>query len=184
MLGVCLALIDESDDKTFFSEIYYKYRNLSYTICFDILKNNSDAEDAVAETFLRVAQNFTKISHKICPETRNYIVIISRNISIDILRKNNSKIEYIDEIENEVCEYSSLEENVVSQIMCDTYSKALLKLSQKYYDVLYLNIAKGFSPKDISLFTGDKEDTIRKRILKAKKKLTEIIEKEDMNNAD
>ncbi|MGN0612991.1 MAG: RNA polymerase sigma factor [Porcipelethomonas sp.] len=60
MLGIYLALIDDDDNKNLFEELYYEYRNGMYNIAFGILHNVEDAEDAVHEAFLCIANKFEK----------------------------------------------------------------------------------------------------------------------------
>ena len=93
MLMVCMAMIDNSEDKTTFKKLYDEYLNLMLYTAYNILGNQQDAEDAVSEAFLRIAKNFSKLEKTICPKTANQFVIIVRNISIDIYRKNKRKKE-------------------------------------------------------------------------------------------
>ena len=52
-----------------------------------ILKNNESAEDAVSEAFVRIIKNLDKINEDDRYKTRAFLVIIVRNVSIDILNK-------------------------------------------------------------------------------------------------
>ena len=60
MLCINMSFSD-IEDENIFERLYYKYRNLMYTVAFDILHNTSDAEDAVSEAFLRIAKNFSLV---------------------------------------------------------------------------------------------------------------------------
>ena len=86
MLGFYLALIDNPSDKETFSEIYNHYRDMMHQKAMSILHNRALAEEAVQESFLKIAKNISKISSPVCSKTAAFIVIIVRNTSYDILR--------------------------------------------------------------------------------------------------
>ena len=75
MLAVCLALIDDDDDKKAFEKLYNKYKNKVYAISFDILKNVQLAEESTADTFLSLARSFQKINKLEYHKLDCYIVI-------------------------------------------------------------------------------------------------------------
>ena len=95
MLGVCFTLIDDENDKDKFEELYLKYRQRAYAIAYSILRNSHDAEDAVGQAFLSVANNFKKVSLFSRQEFEAYIVIIIRNTSINIFNQNKKDLNEI-----------------------------------------------------------------------------------------
>jgi len=60
------------------------YNAMMYGVAYRILRNEEDAEDAVAEALENIFKNLDKISEISCPKTRGYIVTIVRNTSINI----------------------------------------------------------------------------------------------------
>lgn len=81
MLGFYLALIDDPSDKEKFAEIYAHYKNMMHQKAMPILHNTALAEEAVQESFLKIAKNISKISSPVCSKTASFIVIIVRNTS-------------------------------------------------------------------------------------------------------
>ena len=61
MLNLCLAMLDSDDDKKSFEALYYKYRQCMYVVAYSILHNVQDAEDAVQNALIAVANNYEKI---------------------------------------------------------------------------------------------------------------------------
>lgn len=165
-----MTLIDNEEDKTAFKKLYDKYVNLMLYTSYQILGNREDAEDAVSEAFLRIAKNFSKFEKSICPKTANQFVIIVRNISIDIYRKNKKKTEipFDDDIDVKI---ESFEENELSEI-----ETALSKLSQPEKDILYMYYIYDSSIKDISKLFDVSEAAAYKRIQRAKSNLKKILE--------
>ena len=56
MLTLYLAYLDDVNDKKLFEEIYYSYRKQMVTFAITLLGNEDDAQDAVGDVFLRIAQ--------------------------------------------------------------------------------------------------------------------------------
>ncbi len=84
MLSLYLSMLEADEDKNKFEELYMKYRNDMYNIAFSILHNCEDAEDAVHDAFVSIANNFEKINKIPCQEIKYYFVIIVRNVSINL----------------------------------------------------------------------------------------------------
>lgn len=87
MLSFYLTLIDEPSDKEKFTEIYEHYKGMMMQKAISILHSSALAEEAVQESFIKIAKNIFKISSPICSKTASFIVIIVRNTSYDILRR-------------------------------------------------------------------------------------------------
>ena len=86
---IYLQMIDTPEDRSKFEQIYMEYRSMMFHIANRILTNEQDAEDAVHEVFLKIAENIEKIGQPKCPKTLGYIVTIVENKSIDLYRKRN-----------------------------------------------------------------------------------------------
>lgn len=66
-------------------------QKLMLYIAHDILHDPHDAEDAVHEAFLRLAEMIEKIHEIDCPETRSLIVMITKSKAIDLYRKKKRR---------------------------------------------------------------------------------------------
>ena len=62
---IYLQMIDSPEDRSKFEQIYMEYRSMMFHIANRILTNEQDAEDAVHEAFLKIAENIAKIGEKI-----------------------------------------------------------------------------------------------------------------------
>lgn len=174
MFELCMAMIDNEEDKTVFKKLYEKYVNLMLYTAYQILGNQEDAEDAVSEAFLRIAKNFSRFEKKICPKTANQFVIIVRNISIDIYRKNKKKTEIPFEEDIDI-NIKTFDENEPSEI-----EEALSRLSQNEKDILYMYYIYDTPIKDISKLFEISEAAAYKRIQRAKSSLKKILETDNL----
>ncbi len=168
MFMVCMTMIDNDEDKTIFKKLYDKYLNLMLYTAYNILGNQQDAEDAVSEAFLRIAKNFSKVEKTICPKTANQFVIIVRNVSIDIYRKNKKK--------KEIPFQDDLDLKTFDKTESSDLESALSNLNQNEKDILYMYYIYGRSTKDISKLFEISEDAVHKRIQRAKSHLKKILE--------
>ena len=129
MLGFYLSLIDSDDDKNKFEQLYLTYRQDMYKIAYSILKNNADAEDAVHQAFLSIANNFEKILEIPRQEIKAYIVIIIRNTAINLYNENKRNAEHTVELnENDV----SVDVNFLEQYEYELLINAIKELPQMY----------------------------------------------------
>ena len=89
MLFICMALIDDEEDKKSFAELYNKYETTAISIAIKILKNREAAEDACAEAFLSIAKCYERIKNLEPQNLERYIAVTVKNASFDIY--NNEK---------------------------------------------------------------------------------------------
>ncbi len=156
-----------------FEKIYIKYRRLMFKAAFEILGNAQDAEDAVQDAFVRISDNLEKIGDPDCPQTRNYCVIITRNICFNKLRRN-VPLEIPDKLSSE----DNVEETFFSEMGVEILERALKRLSVNYRDILYLTVYEEMSLHQAAEFLGITYENAKSRVKRARKKLAEIL-KED-----
>lgn len=68
--------------------LYQLYGNLMYATAREVLKDSHLAQDAVHLSFERIMKNMHKVGDPNSPNTKNLVVIICKNISLDMLKKN------------------------------------------------------------------------------------------------
>lgn len=167
-----LQLIDTLEDKTKFEIIYEEYRGLMFYIAQNMLHNPQDAEDAVHNAFVKIAENIDKISDAICPQTKSFVTIIVENKAIDIYRKRQ-KIKF-EEYEENICEYKiDLEQK-------HAVAKCILELPIKYREVILLKYYHGYSQKEIAQILDISVANARKLEQRAKNKLSDLCKEEDI----
>lgn len=58
---IYLQMLETPEEKSLFEQIYLEYRGLMYHVAYEILHNEQDAEDAVHQAFIKIAENIKKI---------------------------------------------------------------------------------------------------------------------------
>lgn len=61
MLALYLQMLDSPENQSEFEKLYRTHRDLMYFIAYNVLHDHQRAEDAVSETFLRLAQCFSRV---------------------------------------------------------------------------------------------------------------------------
>ena len=80
---VYLSMIEGPEDRNKFEIVYEQYKNLMYYVAYRILREERDAEDAVHNAFVRIAEHIEKISEPVCPKTRAFVVLIVERTAIN-----------------------------------------------------------------------------------------------------
>lgn len=176
MLSGLLAIIDDNEDKQRFEELYYKYRQLMYSVAMNILHNEQSAEEAVQEAFINIAKNFSKVKEINCNQTKGYVVIIVRNVCFNILRKNRLICEWDTDAHDVEDSGISVEDDTVSKCGVELLERALKMLPQKYYDILYFTAFEEYSLKDAAKLLGITYANAKTRQKRARERLSQILE--------
>lgn len=172
------AAIQNEKDRTKVEKLYYEYRKLMYKEAYAILDDKTLAEDAVSESFIRIINNLHKIDENICPRTRNFLVIICRNVAKNIYnsKMNTIPYEHTEDITNPI----NMEDFVINRETIKRITDIILAMDSKYRDVLILRRAYEMSREDIAKIFGISVETVKKRLLRANNMIKAKLEKEDV----
>ncbi len=157
-----------------FDKLYKKYRNFMFRVAFDILGNVFDAEDALQDAFWRISENMDGISEIDCPRTRNFALIITRNVCFNMLRKKREPIE----LDEDISSNENVEEEFFSEVGVGILERALKRLPQNYRDILYLTAYEELSLHAAADILGITYENAKSRVKRARKKLSEILKEE------
>lgn len=175
MLILYLALIDSDEDKIRFTKLYEQYRHLMFYIAQEILKDEQLSEDAVQESFLRIAKNFHKVGEILCPKTRNFTVIITKNVALTMHKHKHNDMDMDSYIESSSFETT---EDAFDALSNKLLAECILKLPEMYRDSLYLYHLYGYSFNEISNLLSVPVETTKKRTQRARSLLKVLLEKE------
>ncbi len=161
------------------ARLYRQYGKLMYKIAYDILQNRQLAEEAVQEAFERVIKYLHKINEKNCPQTRHFLVIIIRNIALDIAKKE--LLIYASDAGElpDIADKDEVLDIVIARETAAELQAAIESLKPIYRDVYILRGARGYSVAEIAQMRNIKEETAKKRLARAKKMIAEKMEGRD-----
>lgn len=171
MIALYLAMIDSPEEKTKFTLVYEKYRNLMFYVANGILKDELLSEDAVQEAFIRIAKNIRKIEDVDSSSAKRFVVIIVENVakSMYVKQRNSSgQEEFRDDVN-----YKVNDDSVFTSVSAKELVDEILKLPEKQRKILYLYEIFGYRYSEIAYLLGMKEPAVRKQAQRARDILKE-----------
>jgi len=144
-------------------------------------KSENDAEDITIQTFSKSFDKIHTFDEKYTFKT--WLITISKNIHIDLLRKKNTSIFTETSEEQQEKVYLVVDENPTPEdkIIREQNLAALLKdikqLKPKYQEVIQLRYFQELSYREISEQIKEPMNNVKVKLLRAKKLLAAIIKK-------
>ena len=168
-----LSLIDNENDISKFEIIYYEYRERMFCVAFDIVKNSEDAEDAVQNAFVGIANNMKSIGDPLSHNTLSYVIKAAKNAAINIYNKNNriKTIEYCDEINISDDDFF---DKITAKEEINKIVDAIYNLNDTYKLPLYYYYVCDMKAKDIANLLGLNVSAVKVRIHRGKKELLKL----------
>lgn len=175
------------EDEKSRSKLELLYNNYKYTMLYvakSILKDQYLAEDAVHKAFIKIIDNLHKIDDPICNKIKSFLVIIVRNVAVDMynhIKKQN--IVTFDEtyIIKEDTDSSPLE-LIISEESIENMVENINKLDVKYSDVILLKYFYEYSEIEIARLLDISHENVRVRLHRGRKMIKEMMKKGDLFN--
>lgn len=145
-------------------------------------ENENDAEDITIQTFSKA---FDKIkSYNEDYKFSTWLITISKNIHIDLLRKRKTSITNRstdndgDRVYDIIDESPTPEDKIIREQNLAKLLRDIKKLKPAYQEVINLRYFQELSYKEISAELDEPMSNVKVKLLRAKKLLSEIIQKE------
>lgn len=179
MLLFYFTILNDPCDSDKFEALYKKHRAKMIRIAYGVLHDFGQAEDAVHNAFVSVANNINKIDDPNSYKSMGYVCRAAKTSAINLYNKEkrrNVNEEFLpeddiigteDEILNKICSDESVERIV----------GCIRALPDTYRDVLYLYYVEELTAEKISRKLGLEKDTVKKRVSRGKKMLIDMLYK-------
>lgn len=176
-----IILRAQDGDSESFALLVEKYQDAVFTVCFSLLKNYHDANDAAQNTFIKAYKNVKRF--KFDSSFQTYITRIAINTCKDEFRKmsRQSGNVSIDSDENlyEIKDASDTPEKAFEKKeLQKTVHRAISVLPQKYREVIILRDINGLSYEETAKALKTSQGTVKSRISRARNALKEILKKD------
>lgn len=188
MLGLpgSTMLTENEKESRLFEKLYMAYRNRMFAAARSVLSSDEDAEEAVHEAFLRLAKGSMPMLSGLERESdrRNYLLKTVKNTALNMKRgrktapgEEDPDICRVDESAN-VLSDSEFISRICTECRYEQAVSAIKSLSPVYGDVLYYHFVMDLTIPQTARALGRKETTVRKQLVRGKKLLLDLIEKE------
>jgi len=166
-------------DQVAFNFLLNSFWNDVYGFQLKRIQNENDAEDITIQTFSKA---FDKIdTYDANYKFKTWLITISKNVHIDLIRKRKTSIETTKEQEEEVYRIiddgPTPEDKIITEQNLAKLLRDIKKLKPHYQEVINLRYFQELSYKEISEQLQEPMNNVKVKLLRAKKLLSEIIQK-------
>lgn len=179
MVSAALAVMEFEGQRCELSEIYEKNRKRFLGIALKILRNRENAEDAVQEAFLRIADKpdtFFSLNNK---NRLRYLCAVVRNVSVDMLNKRKNIAELNANVPLNADPLESLVLNEISHGELIGFISSLPPLQQ---NVLVLTRLLKMSISETAKTLRISEAAVNQRLYLARKAIKQFVEERRRGN--
>lgn len=169
---MCAVTTQYNDELRHIEYAVKKYSQMLFRICYSILKNKHDAEDALQETFLKYmlkAPLFKDSDHE-----KAWLIRVATNISKNMCRFNSR---------HSVESLEDLESIGIKEEDRDIFA-LIMSLPSKYKIVLDLYYIEGYKANEIAEIINISPVTVRKRLQYGRKILKKELERNDLHETE
>lgn len=169
-------------DQDAFAEIVYSFQDAVYNLCYRMLGNGVEAEDASQEAFIRAFNNLDRYDHD--RSFKTWILSIASNHCIDRLRKRRMQFVSIDEPMPATLSLASddpqPEQAAEAQQRSQRMQELLETLDEDYRITVVLRYWYDYSYAEIAEAMDTTESAIKSRLFRARQMLAAHITAEDV----
>ena len=160
-----------------YSTLLDTFWNYVYGFQLKRTENENDAEDITMQTFSKA---FDKLdTYNETYEFKTWLITISKNIHVDLVRKRNRTIiqtrENNEVIKKVLDDAPSAEDQLITEQNLATLLQHIKKLKPHYQEVINLRYFNELSYADIATQLNEPMNNIKVKLLRAKKLLAEVI---------
>lgn len=171
------AIIEDEYSRSKLEALYIKYGKDMFKVAYRVLNDYQLAQDAVQVAFIKLIDNLDKIDEINCNKTRAFVVIIVRNISINIYRarriRNHMSLEDMEDILSD--DTQVIDEKIISMEMLSQVASKIKELHPAYSDIISLKYFYFYSDSEIAKMLNITQENVRVRLYRAKRNLIKIL---------
>ena len=175
MLAICLAMLETEQDQRRFTRLFEAHEKKIYAVVLRILGDPTRAEDAAQQTWLKLVQNWDRVSALPWGETEGYTVTVAKNCALDILRSERKTVAF-----PEGWDPPAQEER---QEEYDYLVSLIRSLPENYRRILELKLVEEQTNREIARRLGMNESTVAVRVMRGRTMLKERLEEEGYHYA-
>jgi RNA polymerase sigma-70 factor (ECF subfamily) len=171
----------KSGNQSAFRCLLDTYWSAVYNYQLKRTKSENDAEDIAIQTFSKAFDKINTFDDQYVFKT--WLITISKNVHIDLLRKKNISIATDTSKEQEESAYLVVDESptpedkIITEQNLAKLLRDIKQLKPKYQEVIQLRYFQELSYKEISEQINEPMNNVKVKLLRAKKLLAEIIKK-------
>jgi RNA polymerase sigma-70 factor (ECF subfamily) len=183
MISAALAILETDEQRNELSKFYEENKNKLFAVAFEYLHNKEEAEDAIQETFLRIADKPDKFFSLDSEQKVYYVCAIIKNVSIDMFKKRSKII--IEELTEDIVyqnDNSLLENTLLDKVSHDEMLSFITNLQPLQRNVLILTCLSELSISETAQTLNISEKAVNQRLYLARKSIKNFIKERGKSN--
>jgi RNA polymerase sigma-70 factor (ECF subfamily) len=162
-----------TDKDLIFNELMNHYGEDVWNFAYFLTKRHHAAEDITQEVFLTVYDRLFTFRGE-C-SIKSWLLTITRNKSLNYLNSAFvRKVLLVDYVQR-IGSHASAETEVLEQLEVNTIWSAVLKLPRKYREMIMVSVHFKLSTSEIASMLDIAEGTVKSRLNRARKRLSELL---------
>ncbi|MDE2951206.1 MAG: sigma-70 family RNA polymerase sigma factor [Chloroflexota bacterium] len=176
-----------AEDQDAFAELVYLFQDPVYNLCYRMLGDAGEAEDATQEAFLRAFLNLRRYDTK--RSFKTWLMSIASNHCIDRWRKRRMQLVSLDDEPTAAALALSSsdplpEQAALSAEQSELLQSLLMKLEESYRLPLVLRYWYDYSYAEIAQLMDTTESAIKSRLFRARRTLADLLSDRDARAND
>lgn len=165
--------------------LYDRYHRQCFAVALRILSSESDAEEAVQETFVRVWRRSVQYDSSKAG-VASWVLSITRNLCIDELRRRRRRAPELPSLDGAMERPSAdrTDEEAERKILGDQVRGALQSISSEHRSAIELVYFHGLTSQEVGQLLGVPAPTIRSRLRLGLLKLGGILQEKGVIGVD
>lgn len=160
-----------------FRQLAQRHRRRLFAVCFRVLGDAEDAEDAVQETLVRLARNAA--SFRGDAKLSTWLYRVARNVCTDRVRydarRPSTPVADVVEVQDDPDEHDP----IAGHATAATVGAALRRLDERSRQLLLLVAVDGLSYAEAAEVAGLAVGTVKSRVSRARVQLGELLAEDD-----
>jgi RNA polymerase sigma-70 factor (ECF subfamily) len=172
LTGAMTVAFEEQDQ---LAAIVHEHSRLVYRVCYSVLRNHHDAEDAAQEAFLRLLRYRSRLPG--VRDLKTYLASIAWRVAAERRRKAGEAV--MDDVNALAAELPSLgaraDQELIGAELGEIVGRLMSALPENLRDPLALSTLEEMSPSEVAAVLGINEAAVRSRVFRARQILKEKL---------
>lgn len=159
-----------------FGILVEKYQDMVYGLAYKMLKNREEAEEVSQDTFIKAYKSLSRFNGD--SKFSTWLYRIAYNTSLDLIKRNakfQNSVEIDDVVSGELVEFDTIYESIEKKERAKIVEACMAKMSKEERGILHLFYFEELSIKEIVEVTSEKENNVKVKLHRARKKLFTIF---------
>ena len=169
-MTVCMTALESAEERRLFEDVYRACCGRMLALARRRLSAQADAEDAVQQSFLALAEHFTRLAALPQPQLEAYLVVTVERKILDLLRAR---------ARHDGVPFDDTLPVVTPEPSGHPLADAMGRLSPRYREALLLRYGCGWSAGETAELLGLSRPAAQKLLQRAKHALAAELEREE-----